>query len=78
MNPKYTLAKGSPWIVSLPPGGTHDLELPLQDFISSMSYANLDVSVASGGRFVLEAPPAPEGAAAVWSGRVEAPIDACR
>ncbi len=75
-NPKYALAKGTPWIVSIAPGATHDVELPLHDFISTMSFANLDVSVAAGGRLVLEAPPA-KGSPQVWSGKIDVPLEGC-
>ena len=47
VNPKYALAEGAPWIVSLAPAATHEVELPLRDFISTLNYSSLDPSVAS-------------------------------
>jgi hypothetical protein len=76
-HPKYALATGAPWIVSLAPGATHDVELPLKDFISGLNFSNLDPSVASGARLVLEARPAAKQSPPVWTGKIETPIEQC-
>lgn len=78
VNPKYALAEGAPWIVSLAPGATHDLELPLHDFISSLNYTPLDPSVAGGTRLVLEPRPVARQMTPVWTGRIETMLDRCR
>jgi len=79
VNGKYALAKdGVPWIVSIPAGKTYDLELPLKDFISRLNYSSLDISVAPGGRFVLDAQPTGKPPARVWTGKVETRIDRCQ
>jgi hypothetical protein len=77
VNPKFALAQGPPWVVSLRPGATHAVELPLRDFISTMSYANLDVSVAAGGRLFLDAQPAPKATTPVWTGRIDTAVGGC-
>lgn len=75
VNPKYALTTGTPWIVSLAPGAAHDLELPFQDFISTMNYARLDPAVAGGGgRLVLEARPAGRQSSPVWTGKIDTTI----
>jgi hypothetical protein len=66
------------WIVSLAPGATHDLELPLTEFISTLNYSMLDPAVVAGTRFVIMAPPAPKAATPVWTGKLEAMIGTCR
>ena len=78
VNPKYALAEGPPWIVDLAPGATHALELPVHDFISSNTFANLDAATAGGTRVVLEGRPAGKGTKPVWTGKVETKIDACQ
>lgn len=76
---KYALVKNAPpWIVSVPAGKTYDLELPLRDFISRLNYSSLDVSVAPGGRLVLDARPAGTARTGVWTGKVETSIERCR
>jgi hypothetical protein len=77
VNPKHALETGAPWIETLAPGAAHELQLPIVDFISSNTFANLDPTAAGGARFVLEARPAPKGSGAVWTGTVETKIDAC-
>ena len=79
VNGKYaTVTNGAPWIVSVPAGSTYDVDLPLKDFISRLNYTNLDVSVAAGGRLVLDARPAGKTATRVWTGMVETRIDRCQ
>ncbi len=77
VNPKHALETGAPWIETLAPGATHELQLPIVDFISSNTFANLDPTAAGGARFVLEARPVPKGSGTVWTGTVETKIDAC-
>jgi hypothetical protein len=77
VNPKYALTQGTPWVVSLAPGATHDLELPLFDFISSNTFANLDPVAAGGARLVLEGRPGARSPTPVWTGRVETKLDQC-
>jgi hypothetical protein len=78
VNPKYALAKGAPWIVSLAPGATHDLELPLQDFISTLNYNLLEPAAAAGTRLVFESRAPARSATPVWTGKVETVLEACR
>jgi len=77
VNPKYATAKGTPWVVALPPRGTHTVDVLMRDFISTMTYTGLDPVVAGGTRLIFEARPAAKGAAPVWSGRVETRIGSC-
>ena len=77
VNPRHALTQGPPWVVSLPAGATHEIELPLQDFISGMTYNSLDPSVAAGARLVFEARPAAKQSASVWTGSVETKIGPC-
>jgi hypothetical protein len=77
VNPKYALAEGAPWIVSLAPGTTHDVELPLRDFISTLNYSSLDPSVAGGARLVLEGRPAPKQSKPVWTGKIQTVLARC-
>jgi len=77
VNPKYALASGAPWVVSIPAGKTYETDLAVKDFISRLNYTNLDVSVAAGGRLVLDARPAGKSGTRVWTGMVETRIDAC-
>jgi len=78
VNPKYATYSGrkDPWIVPLKAGATFDIELPLRDFISSMNYNSLEPGTAIGGRLILDAR-ATKPAGAVWTGKIETPIDAC-
>jgi hypothetical protein len=78
VSPKYALADGPPWIVSLAPGASQDLELPLKDFISRLNYSALDPSVAGGARLVFEGRAAAKQVKPVWTGKIETPIDRCR
>jgi hypothetical protein len=78
VNPKYALADGAPWIVSIAPGATQDLELPLKDFISSLNYSILEPGVVGGSRLVLQAKPAGKQSSPVWTGKIETPLDRCR
>ncbi len=78
VNPKFSLAEGAPWIVSLAAGASHMLELPLKDFISGMTYATLDPAVAGGSRLVFTARPAGKSSTPVWSGRIQIVLDPCR
>ena len=78
VNPKYALAKGTPWIVSLAPGATHDLEVLLRDFISTMTYNVLDPAVAGGTRVIFESRAVGKSSTLVWSGKVETKIESCR
>ena len=78
VNPKYALAKGTPWIVSLAPGATQDLEVLLRDFISTMTYNGLDPTVAGGTRVIFEARAIAKASPPVWTGRVETKIESCR
>lgn len=77
VNPKFALATGAPWIVTLAPGATHDLDLPLKDFISSLNYSPLDPSVAGGARVVFEGRAAGKPPKSVWIGKVETVIARC-
>lgn len=77
VNPKYAIATGTPWIISLAPGATHGLTLPVDDFISTMNYARLDPGVVGGARLVFEARPAGKSSAPVWTGKVETKVGAC-
>ena len=77
VNPKFALASGAPWIVSLAPGATHDLELPLKDFISSLNYSPLDTGTAGGTRVVFEGRPAPKQSTPVWTGKVQTVLPPC-
>ncbi|HVZ20590.1 MAG TPA: hypothetical protein VG871_05985 [Vicinamibacterales bacterium] len=78
VNGKYALVtNGAPWIVSLAPGKSYDLDLPMASFISRLNYTPLDVSVAPGGRLVLSARPAKSAAAKVWTGSVETRLGQC-
>ena len=78
VNPKFSLAEGPPWVVSLAAGASHTLELPLKDFISGMTYATLDPSVAGGSRLVFTAQPARTSSTPVWSGRIQIVLESCR
>jgi hypothetical protein len=80
MHPKYPLApaRSEPWIVTLAPGKTFDVDLPVKDFISGMNYQPLDPMAVAGSRLVVEARPAKPATAAVWTGTVETPLDECR
>lgn len=78
VNPKFALAKGTPWIVSLAPGATHDLELPLRDFISTFTYNPLDPSIVSGTRLIVDSRSASKSSAPVWTGKIETVLDVCR
>jgi hypothetical protein len=77
VNPKYALASGAPWIISLAPGASHDLELPLKDFISGLNYSNLDPGTAGGARLVFEGRAAGKSATRVWTGKIETVLDRC-
>ena len=78
VNPKYALVKGTPWIVTLAPGATHDLEVLLRDFISTMTYTGLDPTVAAGTRVIFEASAVAKASTPVWTGKVETKIESCR
>ena len=78
VNPKYALVKGTPWIVTIAPGATHDLEVLLRDFISTMTYTGLDPTVAVGTRVIFEASAVAKTSTPVWTGRVETKIESCR
>jgi hypothetical protein len=79
VNPQHALSTpGPPWIISLAPGATHDLELPLRDFISTLNYSHLEPDVAGGSRLVLEARPAASWTPPPWTGTVETVIEPCR
>jgi hypothetical protein len=77
VNPKYAMAKGTPWIVSIAPGATQTLDVLLRDFISTMTYTSLDPVVATGTRLIFEARSAAKGSAPVWTGKVETRIESC-
>ena len=77
VHPKYATAKGTSWVVTLPPRGTQTVEVLMRDFISTMTYTGLDPVVASGTRLIFEARPAAKGAAPVWAGKVETRIGNC-
>ena len=77
INPKFALAEGPPWIVTLAPGATHEFELPLSQFMSTMTYANLDPVTAAGARLVFQGRRPPKQATPVWTGRVETVVAAC-
>jgi hypothetical protein len=78
INPKFAAFNGrsDPWVVSIAPGATYEVDVPLKGFISGLTYALLDPVVANGGRLILQSRPA-KSSAAVWSGTVEAPIQEC-
>jgi hypothetical protein len=78
VNGKYALVtNGTPWIVSLAPGKAYDLDLPMASFISRLNYSPLDVSVAPGGRLVLNARSPKSSSAKVWAGSVETRLGQC-
>jgi len=68
----------SPWVVSLAPGATHDLDLPLKEFISTLNFSSLDPGVAGGTRLVLEGRVASATTTRVWTGKVDTRVEACR
>lgn len=76
VNPAFALASGPPWIVTLAPGATHVLELPIYDFVSTMNYARLEPGVAGGATLVVDARPA-KGQSQVWTGKLRARIGLC-
>lgn len=78
LNPKFALATGPAWTVSLAAGATHDLELPLWDFISTSNFNSLDAGVVGGTRLVFEARPSSAKSSSVWTGRIQTTLDACR
>ena len=78
VNPKFALAKGAPWIVTLAPGAMHDMELPLQDFISTMYYSSLTPLVASGTRLVVNGRKPNATRAKVWTGQFETMLEQCQ
>jgi hypothetical protein len=80
INPKYALYDGrvEPWIVTLKPGGMYEVELPIKDFISTMNYNPLEPAAATGARLVLDARAVPKQPGKVWTGKLDAAIDACR
>lgn len=77
INPKFALAEGPPWMVTIAPGATFDLELPLGEFVSTMTYANMDPATISGGRLIFQGRAAGKQATAVWTGRAEVVVGAC-
>ena len=78
VNPKYATAKGTtPWVVALPPRGTHNVDVLMRDFISTMTYTGLDPVVASGTRLIFEARSAVKGSEPVWTGTIETRIGSC-
>lgn len=77
VNPKFALATGAPWIVTLAPGAMHELDLPLKDFISSLNYSPLDTGTAGGTRVVFEGRSAPKQAAPVWTGKIQTVLAPC-
>jgi len=77
VNPKFALATGAPWIVSLAAGATHELDLPLKDFISSLNYSPLDPSIAGGARVVFEGRPAAKQPTPVSTGKVQTVLAPC-
>jgi hypothetical protein len=77
VDPKFPFAEGAPWIVSLAAGASHDLELPLKDFISGMTFLTLDPSVAGGSRLVFLARPSGSPSPAVWSDRIQITLPPC-
>jgi hypothetical protein len=78
VNPKYALAKGAPWIVSIAPGASHDIELPMKDFISTLTYSSLDPLIAGGTRLIFESRKAAGQPAGAWYGKVETMLAACK
>ena len=77
VNPKYATAKGTPWVITIAPGATHDLEVLLRDFMSTMTYNLLDPTVAVGTRVIFEGRPIAKAATPVWTGRIETKIGSC-
>ena len=78
VNPKYALAKGPQWIVSLAPGATHDIDLPVSDFTSSLTFFTLDPAAVGGTRLVFEGRPSATKATAVWTGTIETVLEPCK
>jgi hypothetical protein len=76
VNGKYALAKGPAWVVSLAPGATHEMQLPLAEFISTLNYSALDSAVAGGTRFVFTAREAGKATPA-WTGKIETRVEPC-
>jgi len=66
------------WVVSLAPGATHELDLPLKEFISTLNFSSLDPAVAGGTRLVVEGRAASTKTTPVWIGKVDTRVDACR
>ena len=77
VNPKYALAKGPQWIVSLAPGATHDIDLPVSDFTSSLTFFTLDPAAVGGTRLVFEGRPAATKSTPVWTGTIETVLEPC-
>jgi hypothetical protein len=66
----------TPWVVRLPPGGSHEVTVPANRFMSRLTYAYFDPASIAGTRLMLEARPAK--GLDVWTGRVETPIPECQ
>ena len=77
VNPKYALAKGPPWVVSLAPGATHDIDLPVSDFTSSLTFFTLDPAAVGGTRLVFEGRPSATKSP-VWTGKIETVLEPCK
>ena len=78
VNPKYALAKGPQWIVSLAPGATHDIHLPVSDLTSSLTIFTLDPAAVGGTRLVFEGRPSATKATPVWTGTIETVLEPCQ
>jgi hypothetical protein len=77
VNPKYALAKGPQWIVSLAPGATHAIDLPVSDFTSSLTFFTLDPAAVGGTRLIFEGRPSTTKSTPVWTGMIETVLEPC-
>ena len=87
INPKHAVLTGraEPWIVPIRAGATYELDAPVQFFISGLTYSLLEPAALPGTRLIFDARPArsvanqtpDRGSAAVWTGKLEAPIESC-
>ena len=79
VNPKHAVLTGrtEPWIVTLPAGGTYELDAPVRFFVSRLNYSFLEPLGLPGTRVLFDAKPLPSNKS-VWTGQVEAPVEPCR
>jgi hypothetical protein len=77
INPKHAMLTGAtaPWIVPVRAGATYEFDAPVQFFISRLNYSLLEPLNVAGTRLIFEGRRA--ASTKVWTGTLEAPIDAC-